>query len=479
MLLNKKGLYIIFGLFFTFFVMNLSAQSFYKVYGTSGNDYAKSVVLDRDSGYVVVGATDGLGQGAMDGYFLKIDSAGDLQYTRTFGGTNIDWLTDVKVVPDGFIISGYTNSFSDDYRIYLIKTDENGIVEWQETYGDNLGWYFANSIAIADDGNYVLVGETYSQSNGLSDAYVTKINTIGDVIWEKRYGGNGKDWFNDIDINDIGEIVVCGAYTNTDSETDFWVMKLDVNGDEIWSVTLGDTLNDEASGLVFTHDDFIVVNGTDERIGGSGRDSYFVRLQSDGTLQFSDYFAGANEDYGVDVVHYPSTNNVIVTLGTSSYGFGKIDPWVTELYELMLPTLDMHYNFGTTENDLPQRIDTTYDKGVIVVGDAHKSIFGSQSIFINKIDSNVNIVYNYDEIQDLSTHEPEFLSQKNIVFPNPASGFITIDSKFLNNNYTIYNALGAVVDQGVVKESSLKINLTDGFYFLSINSHVFKVVVKK
>ena len=195
MLLNKKGLHIILVLLITFFVINVSAQSFYKVYGTTGNDYAKSVVLDRDSGYVVVGATDGLGQGAMDGYFLKIDSAGDLQYTRTFGGTNIDWLTDVKVVPDGFIISGYTNSFSDDYRIYLIKTDENGIVEWQETYGDNLGWYFANSIAIAHDGNYVLVGETYSQSNGISDAYVTKINTFGDVIWEKRYGGNGKDWF--------------------------------------------------------------------------------------------------------------------------------------------------------------------------------------------------------------------------------------------------------------------------------------------
>ncbi len=457
----------------------MSAQSFYKVYGTTGNDYAKSVVLDRDSGYVVVGATDGLGQGAMDGYFLKIDSAGDLQYTRTFGGTNIDWLTDVKVVPDGFIISGYTNSFSDDYRIYLIKTDENGIVEWEETYGDNLGWYFANSIAIAHDGNYVLVGETYSQSNGISDAYVTKINTAGDVIWEKRFGGNGKDWFNDIDINDIGEIVVCGAYTNTDSETDFWVMKLDENGDEIWSGMYGDTLNDEANSVVIRYDGFIVINGYDERTSGTGIDAYHVRLDANGNLTFQDYFPGPYTDKGVDVVHYPGSNNVIVTIASDSYTFGLMDTWISEIYELMLPTWDLHFNFGTNDDDIPQRMDTTYDKGVVVCGDAYETVNGSQSIFLYKIDSSYTVVLEYDEIQDLSSNNNVLNSYSSIIYPNPTDDFVIFENEFIGRNYKVYSLSGSIVSFGLIESNETQIDFQSGFYFIELdNGIIYKLVVK-
>lgn len=455
--------------------MNISAQSFYKVVGTVGNDYARNVINDVDSGYVIVGATEGIGQGGMDGYLMKLDTAGELQYTRTFGGEEIDWLTDIKRIPTGFVISGYSNSFGLDYDAYLIQTDLNGITVWESLVGGD-SWDFANSIGIMPDGNYIIAGESYSFSNGESDGFVAKVNTMGDTLWTKHFGGLKKDWFNDIAVNEYGEIGLCGVATNDIDETDFWVMKLDLDGNLLWDLALGDTLDDEGQSIVFMENGDIEVTGFNTFDNSSTKSAFHYRIDSAGNVIHGEGFYGPAEDFGMAITAYQNTDQCIVALGTSSYGLGGIDVYVDELNSIMLPTYDKHYSFGTQGHEIPMGIDTTYDKGVVVVGNTNLTQNGSNSIFINKTDSLAVVDETYEEALDLAVSNNVDATQK--IWPNPVNKVLHINTTNMES-YEIYSLNGSKVAEGQFNQSIINIDLPPGLYFLKMQSSlVFKIVVE-
>jgi hypothetical protein len=457
------------------FEMITDAQSFYKVISTVGNDYASSVINDLDSGFVIVGATEGIGQGGMDGYLLKLDTAGNLIYTRTFGGQEIDWLTDIKAIPTGFIISGYSNSFGPDYDAYIVQTDFQGVTTWETTVGGS-SWDFANAIALMPDGNYLMAGESYSFSNGNADGFIAKIDTNGDTLWTKHFGGSKKDWFNDVAVNDYGEIALCGVTTNSYDETDFWLMKLDDAGNLLWELALGDTLNDEGTSISYLSNGDIVATGYNTFDDANKMVAYHYKLDSAGGIKFLEGFFGPNDDSGNAITNYVDTDQSIVAIASSSYGFGGIDVYVDELSELMLPTFNKHYSFGTQYHEIPQSIDTTFDKGVVVVGNTNYSSIGSNNIFINKTDSSANYTNIYQEEVDLLMND--ITNPVYNIWPNPSSGTI-YSSSLQNDNFKVYSLSGVLVNSGRFNSGSVTLSLESGLYILDIqNKGVCKIVIE-
>jgi hypothetical protein len=159
---------------------------FEKTIGGSGIDFANSIIQSSDGGYVVAGWTDSFGAGGRDFYVVKLDSAGNVQWTKTIGGSNADYAYSIVQSSDGgYAVAGRTSSFgAGSYNIYVVKLDSAGNVQWTKTIGGSNDDY-AVSIIQSSDGGYVVAGWTDSFGAGGSDIYVVKMGPLGDICWSR------------------------------------------------------------------------------------------------------------------------------------------------------------------------------------------------------------------------------------------------------------------------------------------------------
>ncbi|MFZ8833901.1 MAG: T9SS type A sorting domain-containing protein, partial [Candidatus Caldipriscus sp.] len=101
---------------------------FAKTYGGINWDFAQSVQQTSDGGYIMAGYTYSFGAGGSDIFLIKTDASGNVQWAKTYGGTNNERAYSVRQTSDGgYIVAGWTYSFgAGDWDIFLIKTDANG-----------------------------------------------------------------------------------------------------------------------------------------------------------------------------------------------------------------------------------------------------------------------------------------------------------------------------------------------------------------
>jgi hypothetical protein len=159
-----------------------AAVKFAKIYGGTSYDFAYSVQQTSDGGYIVAGKTGSFGAGWEDIFLIKTDANGNLQWAKTYGGTNWEGAWSVQQTSDGgYIVAGYTNSFgAGDWDIFLIKTDANGNIQWAKTYGGT-GNESAASVQQTSDGGYIVAGGATSFGAGGHDIFLIKTDANGDI----------------------------------------------------------------------------------------------------------------------------------------------------------------------------------------------------------------------------------------------------------------------------------------------------------
>jgi hypothetical protein len=153
-----------------------------KTYGETYPDEAYSVQQTSDGGYIVAGFTYSFGAGGSDAFLIKTDANGNIQWAKTYGGTRTDGAYSVQQTSDGgYIVAGATWSFgAGGFDIFLIKTDANGNVQWAKTYGGT-NWDSAYSVQQTSDGGYIVAGMTWSFGAGGSDAFLIKTDAYGNI----------------------------------------------------------------------------------------------------------------------------------------------------------------------------------------------------------------------------------------------------------------------------------------------------------
>jgi hypothetical protein len=158
-----------------------------KTIGGSSRDEAYSIVQSSDGGYVVAGYTRSFGAGEDDFYVVKLDSSGNVVWTKTIGGSSYDYAYSITQTSDGgYIVAGRTESFGAGYwSIYLVKLDSGGNVQWTKTIGgsDRDG---ASSIIQSSDGGYVVAGHTWSFGAGGVDFYLVKMDANWNVCFSQN-----------------------------------------------------------------------------------------------------------------------------------------------------------------------------------------------------------------------------------------------------------------------------------------------------
>jgi len=203
-----------------------------KTYGGTDDDTAFSVQQTSDGGYIVAGYTWSFGAGGRDAFLVKTDANGNVQWAKTYGGTHRDVAYSVQQTSDGgYIVAGGTISFgAGGGDIFLIKTDANGNVQWAKTYGGT-DYDWAYSVQQTSDGGYIVAGGTNSFGAGGGDIFLIKTDANGNIIWAKTYGGTNYEWaFSVQQTSDGGYIVAGRTYSFGVDSADIFLIKTDADG---------------------------------------------------------------------------------------------------------------------------------------------------------------------------------------------------------------------------------------------------------
>ncbi|WP_266204836.1 T9SS type A sorting domain-containing protein [Pontibacter kalidii] len=288
-------------------VDSTGAKEWDKTFGGSDRDEFSSLEQTSDGGYILGGASlsESSGEksedsrGEFDYWVIKLDAQGNIEWEKTFGGESSDWLRDIIQTSDGGYLLGGTSSSgvsgekSEPSRgendFWVIKLDADGNKEWDHTYGGDKSDLLAQ-LQQTNDGGFILGGSSESGISGEKsepsrgsqddfgmgyDYWIVKIDEEGNKEWDRTFGGLLADYLSDVIQTEDGGYLLGGSSGSSigadKSEEfrggefgDYWIVKTDSNGNKEWDRTYGGTDSDELSSIQQTSDGGYVLGGVSE-----------------------------------------------------------------------------------------------------------------------------------------------------------------------------------------------------------------------
>jgi hypothetical protein len=258
-----------------------------KRYGGPREERAFSVKQTSDGGYITVARTRSfVDTNRWDVLLIKTDSNGNLQWGRVYSNPSLDdEPSDVIETSDGgyLVVGGaQSRSSSSQNEILVMKINSSGALQWVRWFGDTIYQDHAYSVKRTSDGGYIVVGRTGSYGSGNADIFLMKLDGSGNVVWAKAYGSSGPDFGYDVQITSDGGFVVVGYYTSS-GDTNSIIVKTNSSGNVQWYRVLGGTQMDAFYSVVQTSDGGFIATGITYSFGSGNADVFFsgVRLTVD------------------------------------------------------------------------------------------------------------------------------------------------------------------------------------------------------
>jgi hypothetical protein len=291
-----KRLALILGMF-TLLLVSLSnaQQRWERNYGGAGDDWGRSVQQTQDGGYIVAGSTSSFGNG-WQVYLVKTDATGDTLWTRNYGGVSYDWGYSVQQTSDGgYIVAGYTYSFGNTDQVYLIKTNATGDTLWTRTYGE-INADGGYSVQQTTDGGYIVSGGTFNFGNDWQ-VYLVKTNTSGDTLWTRNYGGASRDEGYSVQQTSDGGYIIAGWTNSFGNGEQVYLIKTNASGDTLWTKTHGGAGDDRGYSVQQSSDGGYIVAGYTLSFG-NGWQVYLVKTDANGNSGVEESRQGDKETRG-------------------------------------------------------------------------------------------------------------------------------------------------------------------------------------
>lgn len=312
-----------------------------KTYGNEDehDELAYSIVQTEDEGYVIAGVklyssvVDGEYRVRGDFWLVKTDSEGVMQWNRTYGGAENEQLNQVILTSDGgYALIGYREASVFPYYAdaWLVKTDADGNMQWNRTYGDeDFDW---GSCVLETDEGYAICGWTYSFGSG--DFWLIKTDLLGNVRWNRTYGGQEQEWANCVVKSKDGGYLLAGRTESFGAGGgDAWLVKTDSSGNMQWNKTYGDADREYVQSVVQTRDGGYVFVGSINSVTSGDADAWVTKTDSTGNMEWNAILGGGEYDQANFVVENRDSDWVFAG-ETTSYGAGRSDAWLVKIAPL-------------------------------------------------------------------------------------------------------------------------------------------------
>ena len=352
-----------------------------------------------------------------------------IEWQKTFGGSDDDRGRDIIQTTDGgYIATGYSASTDGNvtenlglHDIWIVKLNSTGAIEWQKTIGgtDNEQ---ANEIQQTSDGGYIVSGWTASNNGdigtnyGGSDYWVIKLDVLGNIQWEKNFGGTSADFGVSIKQTSEGGFIVGGITSSNDIDltgdprfsSDFWIVKINPIGNIEWQKVLGGTFWDYFFDIEQTSDGGYILGGRVSSNDGDitsnqgGFDSWIVKLSPVGVIEWQKTFGGSANDYLFDIQETLDGGYITAGFTNSSDGDvsvnqGNGDCWIVKFSATGV--IEWEKTFGGTNHDEANKVYQTNDGNYIVIGYTNSSDgditfnHGSYDFWVVKLNTIGNILW--------------------------------------------------------------------------------------
>ncbi len=378
---------------------------FQKVLGGTQTDTGRGVAAYADGSVISAGTTrsvDGnltTSRGGTDAWLARVDAGGGLVWNKNYGGLGQDEFTALVPISDGGVLAvGSTTSTDGDVTgnhglrdIWVVRLNPGGEIQWQKTLGGS-GDDFANAAIGLSDGSFVIAGYVISNdgdvsgNHGAEDVWVIKIDGTGKLLWQKTFGGSFRDVGNDIAMTLDGGFVVAGQTGSSDGDVggsrnslDFWVIRMDANGNKVWSKAMGSTTEDAATAITTASDGTITIagyassNDGDVTGGTLTLDNFWiVKVDGVGTMIWQKTFGGSGLDRPTDIITAADGSYLVLGQTTSNDGnvkgnHGQLDAWLIDIAG-STGALIWQQTFGGTANDVFYNFSITSDNGLAMAG---------------------------------------------------------------------------------------------------------------
>lgn len=489
-----------------------------KTLGGSNWDQGTSVCQTTDGGSVLVSyspSTDGNvtgNHGDGDYWVVKLDNSGNIQWQKSLGGSNYDYPYAIQQTSDGgYIVAGRTQSNDGDVTGYhgsvysdfwVVKLDANGNIQWQKSIGGN-SEDVAYSIKQTSDGGYIVAGESSSTDGDAighlpynnTDLWIVKINSTGNIQWQKSFGGYGTEAAFDVKQTSDGGYIVAGA-TDSNSgdvtllygEYDYWVLKLDSSGNLQWQKTFGGSGTDNAQSVIQTSDGGYMVAGFSRSDNGLVHDHYgnlytndawIIKLDTNGNIIWKKSKGGTGNDVANFIKEMPDGGYVFSGYSSSDDGDAAGNPtgsanfWIVKINNS--GNLIWQKSMGGSLADFGQSMSQTSDGGFVMVGYSYSNNGDLTFHYGNPTYPDIWVVKLGPEI--LSTNETNFEGFN--IYPNPVTDKLFVSGLLSDEKYEIYSVTGQKLTSGKTAQFAIDVNnLQEGAYFIQIGDIKQKFIKK-
>jgi hypothetical protein len=523
-----------------------------KSYGGKQADYLFDVVPTPDYGFILAGSsastksgnkTEG-NRGDLDYWVWKMDEKGELDWQKTIGSTGQDKLRSVLLTNDGgYLLAGSSESkklpaagtnekdFLDGDKkavsrggvdFWVIKLNAKGGEEWQKTIG-GLGQDELNCVVRTKDGGFVLGGSSSSDESGEKttpnyggmDYWALKLNADGEIVWQNTFGGKYNDELRSIAIADDGGFLLGGSSNSPDTgnktqknvgNSDYWIIKLDKDGNEQWQKTIGGKGDDQLYVVHTTSDGNYMLGGNSNSESGddkrssnqSGTDFWVIKIDKETReILWQETYNIAKVDVLTSLVENddktillggyaqgeavkqkavgPSTALRVTKMeettkmkkGTGDYMAIKINPKGEELWRREV---------GSDGQDVLRKVIETRDGGYLMAGTSLTPALSKGEGVKSSGDRNSGkggIDFWVVKLKDKNKPKEDKLPVEAI--PNPAMDYtnVIVGFEFTKGTATLVDLAGRVLQQFEITDRTVPVDLQglpEGIYVVNIKT---------
>jgi hypothetical protein len=406
----------------------LGEVDYIKTFGGSNEDDAVSMVIANDGDYMVLGSTksndgditDKTGND-FDFWLLKLTPAGEKVWSKTYGGSEDEEASSITKTSDGgYILSGYSRSIDGDVSenagfldFWIVKISSSGDIQWERSFGFP-GSDRAYNVFETSDGNFFATGffdvgacgpdpcpgndlsgnqsgDTRSSRHGAGEFWGILLDSSGNKIWRRYFGGTNNDRSYSALQTSNGGFLMVGSSESVDFDIvdhkgsyDLWAVRLDADGNKLWTKTFGGTEIDGGWSVTKTTDgNYIIVGDArssdmDVSTSYGGGDLWAVKFNDSGNMIWNKSYGGTEFESCRDIRPLRDGGYVISGFSRSADGDltsnkGQNDLWVLTINEA--GELTFQISIGGSALDFGYSGTQTADDKIVVVGSTESDDF--------------------------------------------------------------------------------------------------------